>query len=73
MTHILEDTKERALPGHPAQTREDYLVYLKHVALYDFAEFCLRKTQERKIKKAAAWSGDRFQPHEIFGKRFQGF
>lgn len=38
MTHILEDTKERALPGHPAQTREDYLVYLKHVALYDFAK-----------------------------------
>ncbi len=38
MTRILEDTKERALPGHPAQTLEDYLVYLKHVALYDFAK-----------------------------------
>ncbi|MBI3914138.1 MAG: class I SAM-dependent methyltransferase [Chloroflexi bacterium] len=32
----LADTKERALPH--AQTREDYLVYLKHVALYDFAK-----------------------------------
>lgn len=38
MTRIHEDTKERALPGHPAQTLEDYLVYLKHVALYDFAK-----------------------------------
>ncbi len=34
---MLEDTKERALPPHSAQTLEDYLVYLKHVALYDFA------------------------------------
>ncbi len=35
---MLQDTKERALPGHPAQTLEEYLVYLKHVALYDFAK-----------------------------------
>jgi SAM-dependent methyltransferase len=34
---MLEDTKERALPQHAAQTPEDYLVYLKQVALYDFA------------------------------------
>lgn len=41
---MLEDTKERALPRHHAQSLEDYLVYLKHVALYDFAKrFCARK------------------------------
>lgn len=33
----LENTRERALPWHAAQTLDDYLVYLKHVALYDFA------------------------------------
>lgn len=38
---MLADTKERALPAHPDQTLEDYLVYLKHIALYDFAKkFC---------------------------------
>ncbi len=34
----LENTKERALPQHDAQTLDDYLVYLKHVALYEFAK-----------------------------------
>lgn len=33
----IRDTKERALPEHAAQTLEDYLVYLKHVAMYEFA------------------------------------
>ncbi len=33
----LPDTKERALPAHAAQTLEDYLVYLKHAAMYVFA------------------------------------
>jgi 2-polyprenyl-3-methyl-5-hydroxy-6-metoxy-1,4-benzoquinol methylase len=38
---MLADTKERALPAHPDQTLEDYLVYLKHIALYAFAKkFC---------------------------------
>jgi SAM-dependent methyltransferase len=41
---MLENTRERALPQHHAQTLEDYLVYLKHVALYDFAKtFCAQK------------------------------
>jgi protein-L-isoaspartate O-methyltransferase len=41
---MLEDTKERTLPHHSAQTPEDYLVYLKQVALYDFtARYCVRK------------------------------
>ncbi|MDE3091889.1 MAG: class I SAM-dependent methyltransferase [Chloroflexota bacterium] len=41
----LADTRERALPAHEAQTLEDYLVYLKHVALYDFAaQYCAGKT-----------------------------
>lgn len=35
---MLADTKERALPAHPDQTLEDYLVYLKHIALYKFAK-----------------------------------
>ena len=35
---MLADTKERALPAHAEQTLEDYLVYLKHIALYDFAK-----------------------------------
>ncbi len=40
----LHDTKERALPAHPQQSTEDYLVYLKHVALYEFAKtFCIGK------------------------------
>ncbi len=34
---MLQDNRERALPEHDAQTLEDYLVYLKHVALYDYA------------------------------------
>jgi len=34
----LRDTHERALPFHTAQTAEDYLVYLKHVALYEFVK-----------------------------------
>lgn len=33
---MLQNTRERALPAHPAQSLEDYLVYLKHVALYKF-------------------------------------
>ena len=33
---VLQNTGERALPAHPAQSLEDYLVYLKHVALYKF-------------------------------------
>lgn len=33
----IRDTKERALPEHAAQSFEDYLIYLKHVAMYDFA------------------------------------
>jgi ubiquinone/menaquinone biosynthesis C-methylase UbiE len=33
---VLQNTRERALPAHPAQSLEDYLVYLKHVALYKF-------------------------------------
>ncbi len=33
----LFDTRERALPLHTAQSLEDYLVYLKHLALYKFA------------------------------------
>jgi ubiquinone/menaquinone biosynthesis C-methylase UbiE len=33
----LLDTKERALPAQGAQSLEDYLVYLKHLALYRFA------------------------------------
>lgn len=32
----LLDTRERALPLHMAQSLEDYLVYLKHLALYKF-------------------------------------
>ncbi len=32
----LRDTRERALPALHAQTPEDYLVYLKHLALYKF-------------------------------------
>lgn len=32
----LLDTHERALPLHTAQSLEDYLVYLKHLALYKF-------------------------------------
>ncbi|MBI5652225.1 MAG: class I SAM-dependent methyltransferase [Chloroflexi bacterium] len=40
----MNDTTERALPLHTAQTLDDYLVYLKHVALYAFAEkFCAQK------------------------------
>lgn len=31
------DTRERALPMNGAQSLEDYLVYLKHLALYRFA------------------------------------
>jgi SAM-dependent methyltransferase len=34
----LQDTRERALPAHAAQTLEDYLVYLKHAAMYAFAQ-----------------------------------
>ncbi len=38
---MLPNTKERALPAHTTQSLEDYLVYLKHVALYRFAaRFC---------------------------------
>jgi ubiquinone/menaquinone biosynthesis C-methylase UbiE len=33
----LADTKERALPWHAGQTLDDYLVYLKQLALYHFA------------------------------------
>ena len=33
---MLQDTRERALPAPQAQTLEDYLVYLKHLALYKF-------------------------------------
>lgn len=33
----LADTGERALPAHSTQSLEDYLVYLKHLALYKFA------------------------------------
>ncbi len=44
MPTMLPNTKERALPAHHAQTLEDYLVYLKHVALYDFAaQACTQK------------------------------
>jgi ubiquinone/menaquinone biosynthesis C-methylase UbiE len=32
----LHDTCERALPMHRAQSLKDYLVYLKHLALYKF-------------------------------------
>jgi len=32
----LRDTRERALPAPQTQTLEDYLVYLKHLALYKF-------------------------------------
>jgi 2-polyprenyl-3-methyl-5-hydroxy-6-metoxy-1,4-benzoquinol methylase len=32
----LRDTRERALPAPQSQTLEDYLVYLKHLALYKF-------------------------------------
>lgn len=32
----LQDTCERALPMHRAQSLKDYLVYLKHLALYKF-------------------------------------
>ena len=32
----MRDTRERALPTHRAQSVEDYLVYLKHLALYKF-------------------------------------
>lgn len=32
----LPDTRERAVPMHRAQSLEDYLVYLKHLALYKF-------------------------------------
>ena len=32
----LRDTRERALPALQAQTLENYLVYLKHLALYKF-------------------------------------
>jgi SAM-dependent methyltransferase len=40
----LQDTRERALPMHRAQSLEDYLVYLKHLALYKFvASFAARK------------------------------
>ncbi len=35
---MLEYTAERTLPQHDAQTREDLLVYLKQVALYNFAQ-----------------------------------
>jgi ubiquinone/menaquinone biosynthesis C-methylase UbiE len=35
---MLEHTAERTLPQHDAQTREDLLVYLKQVALYNFAQ-----------------------------------
>jgi ubiquinone/menaquinone biosynthesis C-methylase UbiE len=35
---MLKDTRERALPAHAQQTTEDYLVYLKHLALYEFAK-----------------------------------
>lgn len=42
---MLADTKERALPAHPDQTLEDYLVYLKHIALYAFAKkFCANQS-----------------------------
>jgi ubiquinone/menaquinone biosynthesis C-methylase UbiE len=34
---VLYDTRERALPGHAAQSLDDYLVFLKHTALYRFA------------------------------------
>jgi len=33
---MLADTHERALPDHSGQSNEDYLVYLKHMALYAF-------------------------------------
>lgn len=35
---MLDDTRERALPLHQGQSQEDYLVHLKHVALYNFAK-----------------------------------
>ncbi len=39
-----QDTRERAAPASHAQTLEDYLVYLKHLALYKFAaSFTARK------------------------------
>lgn len=34
----MENTRERALPGDQMQPIEDHLVYLKHVALYEFAK-----------------------------------
>ncbi len=38
---MLANTKERALPTHATQSLEDYLVYLKHIALYKFvARYC---------------------------------
>lgn len=41
---MLQDTKERALPLHVGQSVEDYLIYLKHVALYIFAQaYCANK------------------------------
>lgn len=40
----LDDTQERALPEHQDQTLEDYLVFLKHTALYEYAQsFCQSK------------------------------
>jgi ubiquinone/menaquinone biosynthesis C-methylase UbiE len=42
----LRDTHERALPAHEAQSLEDYLVYLKHVALY---KFVLRHVARKRV------------------------
>lgn len=40
----LLNTHERALPLHSGQSLEDYLIYLKHIALYKFVRsFCERK------------------------------